>query len=313
MKVLAILPGFLPLDMIKKSIDQIMPGIEIRSDMDFDKHDAEIVVITTFTPFGKEEIDKFPDMKMLQVASTGYNNVDLKYLKLKKIPLYNVPVANKDAVAEHVIAMVLAFLKNLMLFDSEIKNGNWPLLTNSTELQGKTFGIIGMGAIGIKLAKKLMPFNCGIVYYDIHRLSVEDEELYGLTYLELDELIKNSDIISIHLPLNKNTKLLFNEKRFSLMKDNTIFINTARGEIVDDNALIKAIKEKNICAGIDVYSVEPPDYSSELFKMGNNVIFSPHIAGVTMESQQRFITETIGNIIRYTQGLEPLYRVEDEL
>ncbi len=313
MKILAILPAFLPLDVIKKSIDQIMPGIEIRSDMDFHKHDAEVVVITTFTPFGKEEIDKFPNMKMLQVASTGYNNVDLKYLKSRKISLYNVPVANKDAVAEHVLAMVLSFLKNLIFFDDEIKNGNWPLLTNSSELQGKTFGIIGMGAIGIKLAKKLLPFNCGIVYYDVHKLSKEEEEFYGLTFLDLDELIKNSDIISVHLPLNKNTKLLFNENKFSLMKDNAIFINTSRGEIMDEKALIKAIKEKNIYAGVDVYSREPPDYSSELFKLGNNVIFSPHIAGVTMESQQRFITETIGNIIRYTQGLEPLYRVDEEL
>ena len=105
---------------------------------------------------------------------------------------------------------------------------------------------------------------------------------------------------------------MFNTERFNLMKDGAIFINTSRGEIVDETALVKAIKEKNIYAGIDVFSQEPPDFSSELLHL-DNVLFSPHIAGVTMESQERFITETIGNIIRYSQGIDPLYRVEDEL
>ena len=312
MKVIAILPAFLDIEMIKKSIDQIMPGIEILTDMDFEKNDADVVVITTFTPFGKKELDKFPELKFLQVASTGYNNVDIKEIRRRNILLCNVPVANKEAVAEHVIGMVLSLLKNFLLFDSQIKSGNWPLLTNSRELQGKTFGIIGMGAIGIKLIQRLIPFNVGIVYYDPRRLSPEDEEFYGVTYLELDDLVKSSDIISIHTPLTKSTKLMFNAERFNLMKDGAIFINTSRGEIVDETALVKAIREKNIYAGIDVFSQEPPDFSSELFHL-DNVLFSPHIAGVTMESQERFITETIGNIIRYSQGIDPLYRVEDEL
>jgi phosphoglycerate dehydrogenase-like enzyme len=312
MKVVAILPAFLDLDTIKKSIDQIMPGIEIFTDTEFEKNDADVVVITTFTRFGRNELDKFPELKFLQVASTGYNNVDIKELRKRNIILCNVPVANKDAVAEHVIGMTLALLKNFLTFDSQIKSGNWPLLTNSRELQGKTFGIIGMGAIGIKLIQKLIPFNVGIVYYDPRRLSGADEEFYGVTYLELDELIKASDIISIHAPLTKSTMLMFNDSRFGMMKDNAIFINTSRGEIVDEKALVKAIKEKNLYSGIDVFSVEPPDFSSELFHL-DNVLFSPHIAGVTMESQDRFITETIGNIIRYSQGIDPLYKVDDEL
>jgi phosphoglycerate dehydrogenase-like enzyme len=312
MKVLAILPAFLDLENIKKSIDQIMPGLEIATDTEFEKNDADVVVITTFTPFGKKEMDKFPELKYIQVASTGYNNVDIKEVRKRKILLCNVPVANKDAVAEHVIGMSLALLKNFIPFDQQIKSGNWPLLTSSRELQGKTFGIIGMGAIGIKLAQKLIPFNVGIVYYDPRKLKQEDEEFYGLTYLPLDELVKASDIISIHTPLSKETRSMFNENRFNLMKDNSIFINSSRGEIVDEKALVKAIKEKNIYAAIDVFSVEPPDFSSELFHL-DNVIFSPHIAGVTMESQERFITETIGNVIRYSQGIDPLYKVEDEL
>ena len=312
MKVVAILPAFLDLENIKKSVDQIMPGIEIVTDTDFKKNDADVVVITTFTPFGKNEMDKFPELKFIQVASTGYNNVDIKEVRKRNILLCNVPVANKDAVAEHAIGVALALLKNFIPFHMEIKSGTWPLLTNYRELQGKTFGIIGMGAIGIKLTQKLIPFNVGIVYYDPVRLPEKDEEFYGLTYLSLDELIRVSDIISVHTPLTRSTRMMFNDARFKMMKDNAIFINTSRGEIVDEKALIKAIKEKNIYAAIDVFSIEPPDFSSELFHL-DNVLFSPHIAGVTMESQERFITETIGNVIRYSQGIEPLYRVEDEL
>ncbi|WP_287961138.1 NAD(P)-dependent oxidoreductase [Acidiplasma sp.] len=311
MKTLVILPAFLPVEDIKKTVNQIMPGIEIRTDMDFEKDDAEVVVITTFTQFGKNEIDKFPNLKFLQVSSTGYNNVDVKYLKSRNIILSNIPRANKDAVAEHVLAMVLAFLKNLIFFDKEIRSGNWPILTDSTELNGKIFGIIGMGAIGIKLVQRLIPFGPGIIYYDVKRLPAEDEELYGLIYMELDDVIRSSDILSIHLPLTEGTLNLFDDKHFSMMKDNAIFINTSRGEIMDENALVKAIKTKNIFAGIDVYSKEPPDFSSELFKL-DNVIFSPHIAGVTIESQQRFLQETIGNLIKYTQGLEPLYQIKGE-
>ena len=312
MKVVAILPAFLDLENIKKSVDQIMPGIEIVTDTDFEKNDADVVVITTFTPFGKNEMDKFPELKFIQVASTGYNNVDIKEVRRRNILLCNVPVANKDAVAEHAIGVALALLKNFIPFHMEIKSGTWPLLTNSRELQGKTFGIIGMGAIGIKLTQKLIPFNVGIVYYDPVRLPEKDEEFYGLTYLSLDELIRVSDIISVHTPLTRSTRMMFNDARFGMMKDNAIFINTSRGEIVDEKALVKAIKEKNIYAAIDVFSIEPPDFSSELFHL-DNVLFSPHIAGVTMESQERFITETIGNVIRYSQGIEPLYRVEDEV
>ncbi|WP_337860395.1 NAD(P)-dependent oxidoreductase [Ferroplasma sp.] len=312
MKAVAILPAFLDLNNIKKSVDQIMPGIDILTDTEFDKNDADVVVITTFTPFGKKEMDKFPELKYIQVASTGYNNVDIKEARRRNLLLCNVPVANKDAVAEHVIGSTLALLKNFIPFDSQIRSGHWPLLTNSRELQGKIFGIIGMGAIGIKLVQKLIPFNVGIVYYDPRRLPAKDEEFYGITYLELDELVKASDIISVHTPLTKNTRLMFNEDRFKLMKENSIFINTARGEIVDEKALVNAIKSKNIYAAIDVFSKEPPDTSSELFHL-ENVLFSPHIAGVTMESQERFITETIGNLIRYSQGIVPLYRVEDEL
>lgn len=309
MKVLAILPDFIPQEEVKKTVAQIMPEIEITNSTDFQKSDAEVLIVTTFTRVDRNLIDRMPNLKFVQVASTGYDSVDVEYLKNKGIMLSNIPTANKQSVAEHVIAMAMVFLKDIINLNEELKvHHRWPMLTGSRDLEGKIFGIVGMGMIGIQLAKRLMPFNVGIVYYDIRRLPPEDEEKYGLTYMDFPDLLKNSDIISLHLPLTEKTRKMFGEREFSMMKDGAIFINTSRGEIVDENALVNAMKKKNIKAGIDVYDREPPDFNSELFKM-DDAIFSPHIAGVTIESQQRFLTETISNVLRYVQGLEPLYRV----
>jgi len=308
MKYITVLPEFIPMEEVKATVSQILPEMEIVNDLSQDKYDAEVLVATTFTKLSKRELEKFPNLKFIQIASTGYDNVDISYVEEKGIALCNIPIANKQSVAEHVIAFSLVFLKDMMFLNQEMKNGNWPMLTGSKDLEGKAFGIVGMGMIGIQLAKRLLPFNVTILYYDIRRMKEEDEEKYGLNYMELDDLIKNADIISIHLPLTDKTRGMFGEREFSMMKDGAIFINTARGEIVDMTALLKAIKTKGIKAGLDVFPEEPPDFNSEIFKM-DNVIVSPHIAGVTLESQQRFLTETISNVLRYAQGLDPLYRV----
>ena len=308
MKVLAILPPFLPIDEIERAVGAILPGIEIRTDTDFESSDCEVLIVTTFTPVDSGLLGKMPNLKFIQVASTGYDNVSISILKEKGIRMSNIPVANKESVAEHVIALVLAFLKNLIFFDRTLREGNWPMLTNSRELSGKVFGIVGMGAIGKRLAERLLYFGVKIVYYDPVRLQEAEEEMLGARFLDLGTLLGESDIISIHLPLTEETKGMFGADAFSGMKEGAMFINTSRGEIVDEAALIDAIKRKGIQAGLDVYPREPPDFSSELFRL-DNVIFSPHIAGVTMESQRRFITETVSNVLKYIQGIEPLYRV----
>lgn len=310
MKFLALLPPFIPLDEVKSMTAQILPELEIQTEIEGERPDVEVLVATTFTRLGRNDLMKFPNLKYLQIASTGYDNVDLGYIKEKGIMLCNIPTANKQSVAEHVIMFILIFLKDTLELNFELKhNHNWPLLTGSRDLEGKTVGIVGMGMIGRQLALRLLPFNVTMVYYDVNRLSEEDEDRLGVTYLEFDELLKISDIITLHLPLTENTREMFKDREFSLMKDGAIFINTSRGEIVDEKALIKAVKEKGIRAGIDVFSTEPPDFSSELFSL-DNVIVTPHMAGVTMESQQRFIAETISNVLRYAQGIDPLYKVQ---
>ncbi|MCL5678910.1 MAG: 2-hydroxyacid dehydrogenase [Candidatus Thermoplasmatota archaeon] len=309
MKAMAILPAFLPIDDIKASTGQVLPDLEVRTDTDFERSEADVLVVTTFTRVDSELLGKFPSLKFLQVASTGYDNVDLDAVRNQGVMLSNIPVANKESVAEHVIAMVLSLLKDMRFLDNELRNGNWPMITGSRELKGKTFGIVGMGAIGIRLAERLLPFEVGMVYHDVRRLPEEREQNLGLTYLPFERLLEVSDVISIHVPLTKETERMFSSSAFGKMKDGAILINTSRGEVVDEQALIAAVKGKGIRAGLDVFPAEPPDFSSELFRL-DNVIFSPHIAGVTVESQQRFITETVSNVLRYAQGVDPLYRVQ---
>ncbi len=309
-KFLTVLPEFIPSSSVKDTINQILPEMEIVNNLEFEKNDADVLVATTFTRLGRKELEKFPNLKYLQIASTGVDNVDLSYIKEKGITICNIPIANKQSVAEHVMAFILVFLKDMVFLNAELKERkSWPILTGSRDLEGKSVGILGMGMIGVQLAKRLLPFGPSLLYYDVRRLSTDEEEMLGLNYVTFDELLANSDVISVHMPLTKDTMGLFDERTFSKMKEGAIFINTSRGEIVDENALINAVKKKGIKAGIDVYTKEPPDFDSELFKL-ENVIFSPHIAGVTAESQQRFLTETISNVLRYAQGIDPLYKVE---
>ncbi|MEM1995423.1 MAG: 2-hydroxyacid dehydrogenase [Thermoplasmatales archaeon] len=308
-KILTVLPEFIPAESVKEMVKQVLPEMVIVNSIDFEKNDAEVLVATTFTKLDRHELSKFPNLKYIQIASTGYDNVDLQYVKEKGITLCNIPVANRQSVSEHVIAFILAFLKDIIFLNEELKERkNWPMLTGSRDLEGKTVGIVGMGAIGREIAKRLLPFGVSIVYYDVNRLSEDEEERLGVTFLGFEDLLSSSDIVTVHVPLNEKTRSMFNEGAFSKMKDGAIFINTARGEVVDENALIDAIKKKGIKAGIDVYQKEPPDFSSELFDL-ENVIVSPHIAGVTVESQQRFLMETISNVMRYVQGIDPLYKV----
>ncbi|MFP3305916.1 MAG: 2-hydroxyacid dehydrogenase [Thermocladium sp.] len=308
MKALAILPPFIPIEQIRAAAAQILPELDITTSVDFERNNADVLIVTTFTKVDAELLNKLPNLRFIQVASTGYDNVDLEEVKHRGIMLSNIPVANKEAVAEHVIMFALVLLRNLIQLNSEIKAKQWPILTGARELRGKVFGIIGMGAIGVKLVERLIPFEVGILYYDVRRLPPEKEEFYGIKYALLDDLLRLSDVISIHVPLTNETRHMISEKQLSLMKDGAILINTARAEVIDEKALIKAIKEKGIKVGIDVYETEPPNFNSELFSM-DNVVFSPHIAGATMESQERFLMETIANVLRYKQGLEPQYRV----
>ena len=306
--VTVLLPGFFPLEMVKEGVGAVLPGTGVFHESEFGGSDSRVLVVTTFTRVDATLLGKMPNLKFVQVASTGYDNVDQGLLKSRGIALSNIPVANKESVAEHVVMMALALLRNLVPLDRQIKEGSWPELTQGRELKEKVFAIVGMGAIGSKLAERLLPFEVSLVYFDVARRDPGFEQRLGLTFYPLDDCLKAADIVSIHLPLTDETRGMFSRERLALMKEGSILINTSRAEIVDEAALVEAVKSGRMTAGVDVYAKEPPDFGSELFRTPG-VIFSPHSAGATAESQGRFLMETMRNVLRYLQGVEPLYKV----
>ena len=313
MQILAVLPSFLPVDDIRRSVSALLPEIRIETDFDAVGTEAlekvEVLVVTAFTPVGKDLIGRLKSVRFIQVASTGYNNIDLQSCRQRGIAVSNIQGANSKSVAEHVIMCALVLLRDLKRQDMIIRNGDWPVISGSFDLAGKIFGIVGMGRIGREVASRLVPFEVSTIYYDIVPLSVQEERKLGAVRVELGELLQNADIITLHLPLNAGTRGIISADSLDHMKDGAIIINTARAELMDYDALIRYLRAGKIKAALDVYPREPPDFASGLFRE-EETVFTPHNAGVTMEAQQRILAETISNVLRYIQGKKPLYGVE---
>jgi lactate dehydrogenase-like 2-hydroxyacid dehydrogenase len=177
------------------------------------------------------------------------------------------------------------------------------------ELLGKSVGIVGMGKIGFEVARRLAAFQCPLLYYDRRRVSPDDERELGLESVPLDDLLRGSDIVTLHLPLTPETRHLIGGRELGLMKKTALLINTARGAIIDEAALVEALLEGSIAgAGLDVYSDEPPAPRDPL-RSCKNVVLTPHTAGQTREAMDRMVTCMLDNLDRVARGVEPRYRV----
>ena len=268
----------------------------------------------------REEMEFMPDLKLVQLLSAGYNRFNIEAATRLGIPVANNGGANKVAVAEHAVLLILALYKKICKHHSELKKGVWlreedhPL--RLFELANKNVGLLGFGNVGKALAKRLMGFETNISYFDVIRYPAEEQEL-NIHYLPLDELLTWSDIVSIHVPLLKTTKNLIGSKELGLMKSSAILINTARGEIVDEEALYDALKNKKIAgAGLDVFAqeneVQRGTHISPLFTL-DNVVISPHYAGHTYDTWLLRIEMGYQNIVRTANGGEPLYVVNKKV
>ena len=313
MRIRAALPWFLPVDDVRQRVGALIPELDIVPEPTapgrFPLDELETPILTTFHALRAEDIAQLTALKFVQVASTGYDRVDLAACRARGIMVSNIPVANSKTVAEHVILVVLALLRDLVTLDQSLRHETWPTLTGANELAGKVFGVVGMGRIGREVAARLVPFETSTIYYDVVRLSADQERNLGVTAVGLEELVDQSDIISLHLPLNRRTRGMFTEEMFGRMKPRAIFVNAARSELVDPVALRWVVGEGKIRAALDVFPTEPPDFTDPVFR-AKGTVFTPHIAGVTEEAQQRFLTETVKNVLRFVQGKEPLYRVD---
>ena len=251
-------------------------------------------------------LDLAPKVKLIQHQGVGYDNIDVAAAWRRGIPVALTPEGTTVGVAEHTILLILAVYKHLPRAHNSLRRGEWlqfPLRPHSFELQGKTLGLVGMGRIGREVAKRALPFGCRIIFHDPY---VVDEIAEG-TGVGLYELAAQADIVSIHTPLTSQTKGLINAEFLGKMKESAILINTARGGVVDEGALIYFLQQKRIAgAGLDVFAKEPPDPDNLLFAL-DNVVLTPHIAAGTKDALREKMQAAFANMVRVSRGEEPIH------
>ena len=248
----------------------------------------EILSFRSISKINKNIIDKLPKLKLLLTRTVGIDHIDTKYAKKKGIKVINIPDYGAHNIAEYLFALLLAGIKNIIKAREKTKSGDFSFKgLKGISLKGKTLGVIGTGNIGYEVITRAKVFGMNIIAYDIIKKP-------DIKYVELNELLSKSDIITLHIPLLKETKYIINEKSISLMKDNAILINTARGQLIDTKALIKALKKnKFLFVGLDVLEDEENfSKNNELLKF-DNVLITPHIAFYTDEAMENVYKETI--------------------
>lgn len=250
-----------------------------------------------------------PHLKLIQLLSAGYDLVDINKCVELGIPVANNGGTNAIDVAEYAITLILSFYRHIIEQDRLGRVGNWDFQipnANYYTINGKVTGIIGLGKIGKQVAHLLSAFGAQVIYYDAIRLLAEEEQALNATYHELHDLIRLSDVITLHVPLTPTTRHMIGAKEFSLMKPNALLVNTCRGEVVDESVLIKILQERKILgAALDVLTKEPPEIDHPLRTL-DNVILTPHIAGRTRDTWSRRGEFVFNNMIRVWEGKAPL-------
>jgi len=260
--------------------------------------DADIVV-TNKVVIDKEIMDN-SRIRFIQIAATGMNNVDLNYAAQKGIIVKNVAGYSTKAVIQQTFALVLGLINRVCYFD-EYTRKEYPKseifthIQNWFEISGKRWGIIGLGEIGKGVAGVAESFGAEVVYY-----STSGKNSNGkYKRVDLNELLSTSDIVSIHAPLNENTKNLLNYEKLALLKENTVLVNLGRGGIINENDLAEILEEKNIFVGLDVYENEPVKPDNPLLKFKNKTLLSPHIAWTSIEARNKLMEGIYKNIEEY--------------
>lgn len=260
--------------------------------------DSDIGIITN-KPLPARVINNCKNLEMIDVAFTGVDHIDLDALKKNGITLLNASGYSDDSVAELVIGLTIAVMRKFNENSKNIfQNENNPLIGET--IKGKTFGIIGTGHIGKKLIEMLEVFSCNILAYS--RSENEDLKAKGVQYVDLDTLLSKSDIISLHIPNNKETKNFLGRKELDKMKENAILINCARGPIVDNEYLAQLLNEGKLRAGIDVFDMEPPLPEDYPLRNAKNVILTNHVAYYTKEAMENRANIVFDNLYKYLDG-----------
>lgn len=269
--------------------------------------DADYLLVSGRLKIDKEVLDAAKQLKMIQRTGVGTEMLDKEEIKQRSIPVYVNAGVNARSVAEHTLALMMACLKRIPMIDKQVRQGIWKKQETGTschELYGKTVGLVGMGAIGRQVAEYLNVFGAKIVYTDIRQLSSEQELKLNATYLPaLEDMLPHVDILSLHCPLTPENNGFINKETLSLMKRNTIIINTARGKLINETDLYNALIEGDVCAaGLDVHYEEPIKIENHLLSKLDNVILTPHIGGLSFETFQTMMKDAIDNIVAFDRG-----------
>lgn len=265
------------------------------------------VVVTKELPVNAELLSQFPDtVKLIVEAGTGYNNIDLNAAKERGITVCNIPAYSTERVAHTVIMMILNFASTMqqqigMLAKGDRSNFTKYLQVSHTEVNGKTLGVVGAGHIGMEVIKVAKALGMNILIYT--RTPKADGD--GIRYVSLDELLENSDYITLHCPLNDQTKYMINKETIAKMKPNAVIVNTGRGPLINEADLCEALAAKRIAgAGLDVQEVEPPAEDSPLYTL-DSVIITPHMGWKGLETRQRLVGIIRDNVQAFFKG-EPI-------
>jgi len=270
--------------------------------------DYDALLCTLSDPIDGELLRLAPKLRVVSNYAVGYNNIDIEAATLLGIPVTNTPGVLTDATADMAWALLMAVSRRIVEADAYVRQGKWtgwsPLMMLGTELGGKTLGIIGAGRIGLAVAKRALAFNMKVIYTNRRRLDEETERTYGLTYADLDTLLTTSDFVSLHLPYSAQSHHLINRERLNQMKKTAYLINTARGSVVDEAALVLALQQGEIAgAGLDVFEEEPEVHEGLLTL--ENAVLAPHVGSATLETRTKMAEMAVENLLRVLGDEQP--------
>jgi phosphoglycerate dehydrogenase-like enzyme len=290
--------------------------IAAQEDPKIEEHlaDAAYFVCYPSVDVGPKFHDKASKLKLLQLLSAGYDAIDLEAARAAGVPVCNNGGANAISVSEHAIMLMLTVARRVVWQHGSVSTGRWRgngPAPRMYELSGKTLGIVGLGNIGKKTARLAKAFGMNIIYYDIKRLSEDEADQAGVKFRVLRELLRESDFVSLHVPLNASTRHMIGKAELEEMKPQSILINTARGPVIDEAALFEHLSAGKIFgAGLDVFDQEPPPSNNPLLKL-DNVLLTAHFAGPTWDNHSARFRNAFDNIQRVERGDAPLWVVPE--
>lgn len=270
----------------------------------------EYLITPLSTQVDQDVIDADPQLKLIANFGAGFNNIDVKYARQKNIPVTNTPKVSTTSTAEVTTALIISLAHRVVEGDKLMRTkgfAGWaPLFFLGHELAGKTLGIFGMGQIGQAVAKRMAAFDMKVIYTQRHQLAPEIEQKLNAKFVSLNELISNSDVLTLHAPLTPQTKHILGAEQFKQMKNSAYLINASRGPVIDEAALLTALQNHELAgAALDVYENEPQ--VADGFKKLDNVILTPHIGNATFEARDAMANIVANNVVLANENKEPLY------